>query len=258
MFLSMTGRGPARSRRALAYLLAALLAPVVLLVPGVATPAVAWREHYLARNVRDGQGSGSGGPLLARERISTLTAEPIGAPDAPIGSAMPAPVQVTSATSYYDVEGADLQTLLASLRQRGPSDGHGTWAASTSWVFRWSYQPTLDPACRVRAARVNLDLAYTYPQWSPPENVAPSVATAWQGYLARVELHEHGHRDIAAAAAAELARTLEALPGQASCDALGTTARATAAELLARHAQTQRAYDHDTDHGATQGAILGQ
>ena len=32
----------------------------------------------------------------------------------------------------------------------------------------------------------------------------------------------------------------------------------TAAELLARHAQAQLAYDRDTGHGATQGAVLGE
>jgi predicted secreted Zn-dependent protease len=71
-----------------------------------------------------------------------------------------------------------------------------------------------------------------------------------------VELHEHGHRDIAEAAANDLARTLEALPGHPSCDALAAAARNAASTLLARHAQTQIAYDRETGHGATQGAVL--
>ena len=193
---------------------------------------------------------------MPRESGLVLTADLPGAPDAQTTTAMPAAVHVTSATSFYAVEGADIRALLASLRQHGPSDGHGTWAASTSWVFRWSYQPILDPACRVQMARVDLDLTYVYPQWNAPANAAPAVATAWQGYLARVELHEHGHRDIAEAAANDLARTLEALPGYPSCDALADAARTAASTLLVRHGQAQVTYDRETGHGTTQGAIL--
>jgi predicted secreted Zn-dependent protease len=251
MLPSTSRHEPVGSWRIRAYALSALLAIVVLLAPDVSGAARAHRSET-------GNGTGAGGTLSSAASASALASELPAAPDPQAAAGLPGVVQVTAATSYYDVEGADIRALLASLRQRGPSDGHGTWAASTSWVFRWTYQPTVDAGCRVRVARVNLDLAYTYPRWDAPNGVAPNVTTAWQGYLSRVELHEHGHRDIAEAAANDLARALEALPGHASCDALAETARATAAELLARHAQAQVAYDRDTGHGATQGAVLGQ
>jgi predicted secreted Zn-dependent protease len=201
-------------------------------------------------------GSGAGGPLIPGVSSGILATDSPGPSDEQAATARPLAVQVTSATSFYEVDGADIRTLLASLRQRGPSDGRQTWAASTSWVFRWAYQPILDATCRVQAARVDLDLTYVFPAWNAPTNAAPAVASTWEGYLARVELHEHGHRDIAQAAANDLARALEALPGQASCEALAEAARAAATELLARHAQTQIAYDRETGHGATQGAVL--
>lgn len=254
MLPSTSRREPSGPRRILVYALSALLVTVALLAPARSTATSADRVE--AGSSADG--TGAGGALLPRESGLVMAAKLPGTQDAPTTTGMPSAVQVTSAISYYDVEGADIRALLTSLRQRGPSDGHGTWAASTSWVFRWSYQPSVDAACRVQLARVNLDLAYTYPQWNAPANAAPNIATAWQGYLSRVELHEHGHRDIAEAAANDLARTLEALPAQPSCEALADTARATATELLARHAQAQVAYDRETGHGATQGAVLGQ
>ena len=271
MFPSTARRRPAGSRRFQAFATGMLPVAIALLV-SIAPHRSAWPASHLvfasatstATAVHDAEASiaangiGAGGPLLPRESGLAVMADPHGPPEAQAATATPDAVQVTSAVSYYDVEGADVRSLLASLRQRGPGDGHGTWAASTSWVFRWSYQPILDPTCRVQAARVSLDLTYVYPQWKAPANVAPSLATAWQGYLARVELHEHGHRDIAEAAANDLARALEALPAQPTCEALAETARATAAELLARHAQAQIAYDRETGHGATQGAVLGQ
>ena len=249
MLPSTSRREPSGSRRLRAYALSALLVAMALLAPGVSGAGRADRSET-------GNGTGAGGSLLPPVSGSVLSAETPGTQGTQAATGLPGAVQVTAATSYYDVEGADIRALLASLRQRGPSDGHGTWAASTSWVFRWAYQPTVDTTCRVQTARVNLELSYTYPRWDAPASVAPNVSTAWQGYLARVELHEHGHRDIAEAAANDLAQALEALPGQASCDALAETARATAAELLARHAQAQVSYDRETGHGATQGAVL--
>lgn len=264
MLPSTSRREPGGSRRVLRWVFATLLLTMVLLAPAgsLVRPTEGshgFLTHGSSRTTAPMEdGTGAGGPLTPRVYGVLSAADPPAAPEAQTTTAFPAAVQVTSATSFYDVDGADVRSLLTSLRQRGPSDGSGTWAASTSWVFRWSYQPLLDPSCRVQAAHVSLDLAYTYPQWNAPANVAPAVTTAWTGYLERVELHEHGHRDIAEAAANDLARALEALPAQPTCDALADAARATAAELLARHAQAQIAYDRDTGHGASQGAILGQ
>lgn len=262
MLPSTPGRGPVGPRRALIRALAVLLVPLALLMtdapPHRSAGSASDRAHTSSASPASAGGAGAGGSLLPRQHGAVLAVDPTGSADAPTTTALPASVQVTAATSYYDVEGADIRSLVASLRQRGPSDGHGTWAASTSWMFRWSYQPVLGTGCQVQAAQVSLELSYLYPRWNAPATAAPAVGTAWQGYLSRVELHEHGHRDIAEAAAGELARALEALPGQASCEALAGSARAIAAELLARHALAQITYDRETGHGASQGAVLGQ
>lgn len=165
-------------------------------------------------------------------------------------------VQVATATRFYDVEGQDITAILASVRERGPRDHDGNWAASTAWTFRWWYEPVEGAGCGVGAARVELELRYTYPRWLADPAAAWEVESAWSRYLERVELHERGHGEIAVAAASELARALEALQAHASCDDLAAAADATARELLARHAQRQIAYDRATRHGASQGATL--
>jgi predicted secreted Zn-dependent protease len=215
------------------------------------------------------RGAGPGGPADATapdagDSPVALAPAPASAELPPVAAdeqataAIPDSVHVTTSSQYYAVEGASISSLLTSLRRHGPSDGSGTWAASTGWVFRWSYQPIADPACRVASAHVELELTGTYPQWDAPDGVAPAVSTAWSSYLTHVELHEHGHQQIAERAAADLVRTLETLPAQTSCDTLAASARATAADLLARHAEAQAAYDRETGHGATQGAVLSE
>jgi len=202
------------------------------------------------------QGAGPGGSATSSAANDALAAVPPSTPDDAAIAPPTDAIRLTTATEYYPVEGATVRSLLSSLRERGPSDGHGTWAANTAWTFRWSYQPVAGSACRVGSARVDLALTYTYPRWAVPAEVAPALVAAWDVYLARVELHEHGHRDIAEAAATDLVKELEALPAQGSCDALAATARTTAGQILARHADEQRAYDQETGHGMTQGAVL--
>jgi predicted secreted Zn-dependent protease len=165
-------------------------------------------------------------------------------------------VRVSFATQHYAVEGTSLGGLLASLRERGPHDGDKTWAASTAWSFRWSYRTVADQGCRVASAHVDLELTATAPEWDTPPGASPSLVAAWSDYLDHVGAHEHGHEEIAEAAAAELVQALQALPAQPSCDALGTAARDTVGGVLARHADAQAAYDRETGHGAAQGAVL--
>jgi predicted secreted Zn-dependent protease len=235
--------------------LCVLLLASALLLP-LPTEAVWQRIFGPAPVVLTAEGAGPGGSATISASNDVQASVPPGTPDDAATAAPPDAVRLTSETEYYPVEGSSLRALLTSLRERGPSDGHGTWAANTAWVFRWSYKPVSGAECRVGSASVELALTYTYPQWTAPVDASPAVVAAWEGYLARVELHEHGHRDIAEAAAADLVKALEALPAQSSCDALAATARSTAGQILTRHADDQRAYDLETGHGATQGAVL--
>jgi predicted secreted Zn-dependent protease len=219
---------------------------VIQLVSGAAIEA----------NGQAAQGAGPGGSAVDAAASRFAVAAPPEAPDEQAPAAPRPGVSVTALPKPYPVEGSDIRSLLASLRQRGPSDGQGTWAASTAWVFRWSYRPVDESTCRVASAQVSLELTSTYPEWATPPEASPVVVTAWQGYLARVDLHEQGHRDIAQAAADELQRALEKLPSQRSCGGLAAAAKTTASEILARHAEAQATYDRETGHGVTQGAVL--
>jgi predicted secreted Zn-dependent protease len=261
MLPSTSRRRPAGLRRALISALVTLLVPIALLVAVASAPHAAPSVHdrvqsaLASSTAAPADGGGAGGSLVSRENGLALSTDPFQVPDGQATAMAPA-IQLTSSTHLYDVEGTDVPALLASLRQRGPADDSGTWAASTGWVFRWSYQPIIDVTCQVQTASVTLDLTYTYPHWTPAPATSNTLVSAWEGYLSHVELHEHGHRDIAQATATDLLQALEALPAQTTCDDLANAARATADAILTRHAQAQIAYDRDTRHGATQGAVL--
>jgi predicted secreted Zn-dependent protease len=231
-----------------------MIASVLLAVPVV--ESMAHRLSAPAPVVLTERGAGPGGPATSAASDGTRAVPPLETPGDQVPTALVDGVRLSASTDYYAIEGSSLSALLSSLREHGPSDGHGTWAANTAWVFRWSYQPASDAGCRVALAKVDLALAYTYPRWTAPDDAAPGLVAAWDSYLANVEQHEHGHRDIAEDAAADLVKTLQELPAQTSCDALAATARASASQLLARHAEAQRVYDQETGHGERQGAVL--
>jgi predicted secreted Zn-dependent protease len=175
--------------------------------------------------------------------VQTLPAEPLR-------------VRLTAVNTFYDVEGTDVRSLLVSLRQRGPRDDAGAWAASTTWTFVWSYQPLLADGCRAEGATVDLHVTFTYPRWARSSEVAQPVVDAWARYLANVETHEQGHAELARAAASDLVQAIEATPAQPTCDNLAPAVNAAANEMLQRHAQAQLAYDRETQHGVAQGATL--
>src|SRR5688500_1665584 len=149
MVTSSRRRGPAGPRRALLYMLAALLLPIVLLAPAASPPRSTERSGETRLNpsaaspASSADGNSAGGSLRTGGNWLLPAADASRLPDGQPTTAVPDMVRVTSTTSLYDVEGSNVRTLLASLRQRGPVDGDERWAASTAWMFRWSYQPVM-------------------------------------------------------------------------------------------------------------------
>ena len=166
-------------------------------------------------------------------------------------------VETSTIRSYYDVAGSSAETILAQLRQLGPGDSSGRWAASTRWNVNWFFPYLPDPAgCSAGPVGVKLDITFTFPRWNPPPETSRELVERWNRYLAAIETHEQGHFDIAVAGAQELHQALAGLRPAASCAELAQRARQTIDEVLGRIAQRQAEYDGQTRHGATQGAVL--
>lgn len=221
---------------------------------GAVAPDDASRLLRSGDEVAARSGQAAGGETSAHERPLAVAS---GTAQGPATTIVDSPdLHVTALERYYDVEGADPRSALASVRQRGPRDGDGEWAASTSWTFRWNYRPVATDACRVQSAAVDLQLTYTFPRWVTASPLAPAIQDAWSTYIANVQTHEAGHGEIARAAAGDLAQRLEQLEPQANCADLAVLVDATVHARLDQHARDQAAYDLATQHGIAQGATL--
>ena len=269
--------GSCRARRLFVSLLIAFLPllvassfvvarPRLAIAPARALPPIA---DWLASDAPTGAtGLASGGVPVEQAQAAALSDDASDTPDTSGASpepdvdvvqtspAEPFHANVQTVTRLYDVHGTDLRSVLASVRQLGPHDDQGSWAASTSWTFTWSYHPISEGQCRVAAATVDLTVTHTYPHWATSDPLSSEVTESWSHYLANVETHEHGHGEIAETAASDLVHALQAIPPQTSCDDVARLVNSTAREMLAHHAQAQTTYDRETEHGIAQGATL--
>jgi predicted secreted Zn-dependent protease len=161
-------------------------------------------------------------------------------------------VALTVEVVYYDVAGASADELRAQLDLHGPT---GQQDAYTDWWVQWRYDRVQAAnGCELRSLAVTLDVTFTFPRWSPPDDAAPGLRERWEDYLAALRVHEEGHKEIALRAANEIAAALSSLPASPSCAELEQAADGTGERILERYRQQELSYDRQTDHGATQGA----
>jgi predicted secreted Zn-dependent protease len=92
------------------------------------------------------------------------------------------------------------------------------------------------------------------PRWTPPSNASPELVAQWKQFLAALETHEIGHKDISGRAARDVLIGIRQL--SAVCTSFPVDAKRVTDGIVARQRIEQTKYDADTRHGATQGATF--
>jgi predicted secreted Zn-dependent protease len=153
------------------------------------------------------------------------------------------PVTFPHATvQLYDVHGSTESEIRTQLSALGP----GGYDAYTKWYVRWNWPGQGTANCRLPEAEVSYDITVTFPRWTPTEQATPELVAKWNGYLYALALHENGH---VSNVVEHYPAVVAAIKGS-TCLAAEGAAQAVLQEM--RQFDTQ--YDHDTDHGRTQGA----
>src|SRR5262249_29721162 len=94
----------------------------------------------------------------------------------------------------------------------------------------------------------------TLPRWTPPPDAPPALVEQWKQFLAALETHEIGHKDISARAARDVLTAIRRL--DTMCPSFGAEAKRATDGIVARLRVEQATYDAETRHGATQGATF--
>jgi predicted secreted Zn-dependent protease len=94
----------------------------------------------------------------------------------------------------------------------------------------------------------------TLPRWTPPSDAPAALVAQWKQFLAALETHEIGHKDISGRAARDVLTAIRRL--DAMCSSFNVEATRVTDGIVARLRVEQASYDARTRHGATQGATF--
>jgi predicted secreted Zn-dependent protease len=180
------------------------------------------------------------------------------APRNPVLDKYPAGVNGRTSVVYYDVYGRTFDEIRGDMRRKGPKIDGISFVGEARSPMRWSWRTESlgGTTCSIREATVSVNAQITLPRWTPPANAEPGLETEWKRFLAALELHEAGHKDISAKAGREITNQLRGMSGL--CSQLNTRANDVARTIVARAAEEQRLYDATTRHGLTQGTAFGR
>jgi predicted secreted Zn-dependent protease len=189
------------------------------------------------------------------ERPTNEPAEPRPAETALYAPAESETVQRRAETVYYDIEGGSWADLAAALRERGPRAHGRQFFGLTEWEMSVEYRPVADGAgCAVDDLTIEVSVKTHLPRWSRAAAAPTPLRRAWNRFVAALGQHEQGHRVLAERAAETASRRLRAASAP-TCDRLDAEARREVATVMQEYERRQLAYDVETGHGRTQGAV---
>jgi predicted secreted Zn-dependent protease len=162
-----------------------------------------------------------------------------------------------TSVNYYDVHGRTFAELRADMRRSGPKVADSSFVGETRSPMRWSWrtESTGGSGCTIRDVTLSVNAQITLPRWTPPVDTEPGLAAEWTRFIAALETHEAGHKDISAKAGRDIVERLRGLSGL--CSQISTRANDLAKVIVDRSNAEQRAYDAATRHGLTQGTSFG-
>lgn len=157
---------------------------------------------------------------------------------------------------YYDIVGKSANDLRHELDTKGPLDKDGKrFDALTQWHVAWTYRyVSTTEGCKFIEIRTSVDGTTTLPRWVDGDSASNSLIRKWQSYMAALRLHEDGHYAHGVGAAKEIEDLGQSFHVSDNCSAIGKAFNDQADSILEKYKAMDATYDHDTNHGQTQGA----
>jgi predicted secreted Zn-dependent protease len=172
-------------------------------------------------------------------------------------SALPtqAAVGISDRLERYAISGSTPSDLRLEMNSKGPRGNAGgqVFDGYTRWSVIWRYRyNNFGNTCAITSVATSVTVTITLPKWDDEITADNNTRSKWSRYLAALELHERGHRQMGIDAAKEIDRVISGMSGR--CDALEARANEAGKAILNKYRQLDLDYDRDTDHGAMQGA----
>ncbi len=195
--------------------------------------------------------------LTALAAAASAGAQDLAAADAQKKNGTLPPV-VTERYEYYEVCGCCEKDLKSDLKKKCLRwDDGRKYDSITNWKLKWKYGYTRAPeACAADSFIVTADIIFHAPKWASTTDAPQTLVAKWDSYIDNLMMHERGHRDRAVEAAADLTNEVAALPPARSCGELDREIQALGRARMKKLLEDQKAYDEETNHGASQGAVF--
>ena len=136
---------------------------------------------------------------------------------------------------YYEIEGSTVKELIAEMKSKSKVDGGYFAKAYCSWKTDCK---KFTSSCIVRL-----------PKWKKPKDAKPKTVEAWDKFYSSLITHEEGHVEVFKK---YFQPAYEKAEGK-DCK----TAKAIYQEAQQKISAENKNYDAATEHGKTQGAIIG-
>ena len=163
---------------------------------------------------------------------------------------------VAEPVDYYRVYGNTVAQILRQAAMCAPAVVAG-YLAYASWYFNWSFLAGRlpDGNCKLTSVAVGVHTAEVLPRWTPGPSAAGGLAQKWTKFAGALATHEQGHLQRAVQGAQKILHDMQSM-GEVSCTTLNSSVNGVGQRDLNAITETERQYDVQTDHGATQGAVL--
>lgn len=161
-------------------------------------------------------------------------------------------------TNYYDISGQTKEELNAQMTELGPECDDQECYAKTAWAIDWTYPAVKANTCE--PVSVTVLIQYIFPRWVDKDQAPTSLQTDWDNFYRSLKKHEENHKEIVTRNANLFLAKIKEINSQnyVSCRELQdkiSEFHATG-EIINRTAQESEDYDLQTEHGATEGALL--
>ncbi len=166
------------------------------------------------------------------------------------------------ATIYanYPVSGSNIEEIKQSMLLNAMQDDHGNkFTAKTSPKFSWNYKFAENSnGCKIENTDIEVAITYQLPEIAGNVQLNDDDMQKWQKYAAATFKHEQGHAALSIETAKEIEWEATNMLPKASCGEAARTANMLIGNILNRHERNNLAYDTQTAHGVTQGAVFAQ
>ena len=169
-----------------------------------------------------------------------------------------AEIQVEESFKHYQISPRYARDIVFELRRNSPVRRQNQiYHGETEWElrpnFRWKQ---IGKLCYVEDFVVKVETEYTMPQLSEAANADEAIKAKFDRFYEALLVHEKGHHEFGMKAAREIHHLLEHAEPVRGCKVLRKRLTRDINEIIEAYDKLNQAYDVETGHGRTQGAVI--